>query len=39
MFGLSTSMTIMLFVFWPLALVAAGVWGVFAFRKEEEEEA
>ena len=38
MFGLSASMTFMLFVFWPLSLVAAGLWGAFAFKNEEEED-
>ncbi|WP_269521464.1 hypothetical protein [Bacillus sp. J33] len=38
MFGLSPLMTFMLFGFWPLALIAAGVWGAVAFKNEEEEE-
>lgn len=36
MFGLSPLMTFMLFVFWPSSVVAAGLWGMFAFRNEEE---
>ncbi|MEI2664080.1 hypothetical protein [Rossellomorea sp. LJF3] len=38
MFGLSPLMTFMLFVFWPSAVVAAGVWGVVAFKNNEEED-
>ncbi|MBM7583993.1 hypothetical protein JOC86_000530 [Bacillus pakistanensis] len=38
MFGLSPLMTFMLFVFWPVSLIAAGVWGGVAFKNEEEEE-
>lgn len=38
MFGLSSTMTFMLFVFWPLSLVAATLWGIFAFKDEEEDD-
>jgi hypothetical protein len=38
MFGLSPLMTFMLFVFWPLTIVAAGIWGAVAFKKEEGED-
>ncbi len=39
MFGLAPSMSIMLFVFWPLALISSCLWGVFAFKNEKREEA
>ncbi len=38
MFGLSPLMTFMLFIFWPASVVAAGLWGILAFRDEKEEE-
>ncbi|WP_280990993.1 hypothetical protein [Lentibacillus jeotgali] len=38
MFGLSSIMTFMLFVFWPLSLVAAALWGIFAFKDVEEDD-
>jgi hypothetical protein len=37
MFGLSPLMSFMLFVFWPLSLVAAGMWGLMAFKNERED--
>ncbi|MGR3764113.1 hypothetical protein [Rossellomorea sp. NS-SX7] len=38
MFGLSPLLTFMLFVFWPGAIVAAGIWGALAFKNNEEED-
>ncbi len=38
MFGLSPLMTFMLFIFWPASIVAAGLWGMLAFRDEEGED-
>lgn len=38
MFGLSSGMTFLMFVFWPSALVAAALYGVFGFRGVEKDD-
>jgi hypothetical protein len=37
MFGLPALTTFMFFIFWPAAVVAAGIWGAVAFKNESGE--
>ncbi|WP_307258111.1 hypothetical protein [Oikeobacillus pervagus] len=38
MFGIPIFTGFMVFIFWPLVLVASLLWGHFAFKHEEENE-
>lgn len=36
MLGLPLLTFFMVFIFWPMMVVAAGIWGKYAFRKEND---